>query len=145
MPSITPQFILGRLAQRLKQLEDVAVCVRTELQGRPEVGMQAIYLETLDSPLLRSIREWRDAVKQVLDVLALRPPLSSQELDKIDFVLGHASGLGRDFDMDISWSKSAKSLKQLITDTSMTALAAQFVLGGDEPPEITKKYFESVD
>lgn len=129
--------LLQQFESRLTRLEKLVEEVRDELRGRHDLPQKDIYLETLDRTLSRLIKQWLVTIRHALN--APEPFTDQKDGDyiQLEFVLGHARGLGREFDLDTSWSGSDNRLKRLISDVSITALAALFCVHGIPVSELS--------
>jgi len=142
MTDIKLPEILRRLSKQLSSLEDVAIAMLAEIAERGDVPNADTYAETLNDPLLRLTRKWKGELIIILTSFNADNKLDEKLFSDLEYLLGYMQGLGRDFDMDISWSKLNNKLFALIGDVSMTALAARSILFGDEPPSITRANYE---
>jgi hypothetical protein len=142
MTNIKLSEILRRLTKQLSSLEEVAIAMIAEIAGRRDIQDANTYVATLNDPLLRLALKWKGELSNVLNVSNIDSELDKKTFSDLEYLLGYMQGLGRDFDMDISWSKWDKKLFALIGDVSMTALAARFILFGDKPPEVTRANYE---
>lgn len=129
--------LLQQFEARLLRLEDLALEVRNELSERHDLLQKDIYLEMLDRTLLRLIKQWLVTIRPAVSAPEQYTDQKDGNYIQLEFVLGHARGFGREFDMDTSWSRSDGRLRRLISDVSATALAALFCVHGIPASEMS--------
>jgi len=120
--------LLQQFESRLMGLEKLALEVRAELRERNDLPQKEILLETLERTLLHLIKPWQLRIRHAINAPELYTDETEGNYIQLDFVLGHARALSREFDMDTSWSGSNNGLKRLINEVSFAALAALFCM-----------------
>ena len=113
---------LTTLQQALDHLAQLLRHARTELDTQPNVPNRQGLIQFWDTKLLPKIDGWRATVADALGTGNI------QGNQPLDFALQQIRGLGKDFDVDLSWSKVERDIDKAVTGVVQPTLASLKIL-----------------